>query len=121
MLFSKVPDQIDVKEAKIHQFQSWLDHNVYSEVSNDGQKYAPTRWVLTEKFNDGKKITKARLVARGFEEKHPGKFFIDSPTCGKKCLQVLISILSNGWEMNSLDGIIQVKQLLTEIHALQRS
>ena len=43
---------------------------MYSEVLNDGQKYVSTKWVLTVKFINGKKKTKAPLVARGFEEGH---------------------------------------------------
>ena len=43
---------------------------MYSEVLNDGQKYVSTKWVLTVKFINGNKKTKAPLVARGFEEGH---------------------------------------------------
>ena len=82
MLYS-VSDQVDVKEPKLRELQSWFDHNVYVEVPNDGQKYISTRWVLTEKFVNGNKTTKARLVARGFEEDHLAKLRTDSPTCGK--------------------------------------
>ena len=32
------------------------------------KKTITTRWVLTEKFGNGKKKIKARLVARSFEE-----------------------------------------------------
>ena len=44
----------------------------------------PTRWVLTEKFVNGNKTTKARLIERGFEEDHLAKLRTDSPTCKRK-------------------------------------
>ena len=44
----------------------------------------PTRWVLTEKFVNGNKTTKARLSERGFEEDHLAKLRTDSPTCKRK-------------------------------------
>ena len=42
-----------------------------------------TRWVVTEKYEDGEKVVKARLVARGFEETDLKDIRKDSPTCGK--------------------------------------
>ena len=37
VLLYGVSDQIDVKEAKLRELQSWFDHNVYVEVPIDGQ------------------------------------------------------------------------------------
>ena len=84
VLLYGVSDQVDVKEAKLREFQRWFDHNFYVEVPNDGQKYISTRWALREKFVNRNKTTKACLVARGFEEDHLAKVRTDLPTCGKE-------------------------------------
>ena len=36
VLLYSVYNQVDVKEAKLGELQSWFDHNVYVEVPNDG-------------------------------------------------------------------------------------
>ena len=67
-------------------------------------RYISTRCVLTEKFINGNKTTKARFVARGFEKDHLAKLCTDSPTCGKESLRIVIAIIiTNWWEINSLD------------------
>ena len=42
--------------------------NVYEEVPDQRQDFS-LRWEIKEKFVDNEKIIKARLCARGFEEK----------------------------------------------------
>ena len=119
VLLDGVSDQVDVKEAKLRELQSWFDHNVYVEVPNDGQKYICTRWALTKKFVNGNKTTKVRLVARGFEEDHLAKLRTDSPTCGKETLRIVIAIImTNGWEINSLDiksAFLQGKEISRDL------
>ena len=67
-------------------------------------RYISTRCVLTEKFINGNKTTKARLVAMGFEKEHLAKLCTDSPICGKESLRIVIAIIiTNWWEINSLD------------------
>ena len=52
---------------------------------------------------DGSKRVKARLVARGFEERLADNK-IDSPTCSRQGLRLeLITASSMEWEINSLD------------------
>ena len=41
---------------------------MYEEVENKGQYCISVCWVLKQKIIDGVMSTKARLVARGFEE-----------------------------------------------------
>ena len=38
VLLCGISDQVDVKEAKLQELQSWFDHSVYVEVPNHGQK-----------------------------------------------------------------------------------
>ena len=61
-------DQIDVSQAKAKELQKWSEHNVYTELDNEGQDHVTTRWVITEKFIVDNRIVKARLVAHGFEQ-----------------------------------------------------
>ena len=104
ILLTQVSDQTDVKAAKIKELDNWKIHNVYSEVTNNGQRAISTRWVITEKFNNGERFIKARLVARGFEEDDLDKLRTDSPTCGQESLQILMAIIvTNCWKINSLD------------------
>ena len=46
----------------------------------NGQKTITTRWVLTEKFFNGKTKIKAKLVAGDFEEDF-SEILKDSPSC----------------------------------------
>ena len=81
------------------ELEKWREYDVFEEVENVGQKVISTRWVLTSK--DGK--SKARLVARGFEDNDIDKR-TDSPTCSKMNLRLVIAIAaSKSWKIHSLD------------------
>ncbi|CAG2204921.1 unnamed protein product [Mytilus edulis] len=57
-------DQTDIDIAKQLELEKLKQFNTYEEVEDGGQKTISTRWVITNKNGD----TRARLVARGFEE-----------------------------------------------------
>ncbi|KAK4317301.1 hypothetical protein Pmani_011614 [Petrolisthes manimaculis] len=90
-------------KAKQEEIKSWKNFGVYEEVTNMGQNALSVRWVVTEKENmDGKKNIKARLVARGFEDKEEVQS--DSPTVSKEMLRSFVAILaSKKWGVNSID------------------
>ena len=89
----------EIAEAKLAELNKWKEFDVYEEVANDEQKTISVRWVLTAK--EGK--TKARLVARGFED-HEINIRKDSPTCTKMNFRMMLTIAaSRGWKINSLD------------------
>ena len=56
------------KEAKVKELNSWKQNDICEEVDYRNQKLISTRWVLSKKMKDGKIITKARIVARSFED-----------------------------------------------------
>ena len=57
---------IDAKEKEI---ENLVENKVFQVVPNENQVCISSRWVITEKLNcDGKKMTKARLVAKSYEE-----------------------------------------------------
>ena len=89
----------EAMDAMFRELQKWRDYEVYEEVEESNQKTISVRWVLTEK--EGK--VKARLVARGFEDKDLDTR-TDSPTCSKMNLRLIIAIAaSKGWKINALD------------------
>ena len=66
--------------------------------------------------------TKARLVARGFQEQN-SEVFKGSPTCGKENLQLVLPIISTkGWDCNSIDtksAFLQGKEIGWNVYLIQ--
>ena len=92
----------EISKAKLKELSDWKSHDVYKTVKDIGQKRISTRWVISKKVENEQVITKARLVARGFEEIQD--FRKDSPTCSKEMLRIVLSLASSlGWSVNSLD------------------
>ena len=99
---SSTLDPCLVAEAQEKELESWRVNNVYNEVQYTGQNCISTRWVYTEKYIDGIKVIKARLVARGYEETE--ELLVDSPTCSKECLRLASTIIaSNEWICHGID------------------
>lgn len=104
----------EVLEAKQSELQKLCQFNTYEEVEDHGQKTISTRWILSEK--DGK--VRARLVARGFEE----RLFIpsDSPTVGKGALRIVLTVAAyKVWKIKTTDiksAFLQGKQLDREVY-----
>ena len=63
-------DDYEVLDAKLEELGKWKANKGYELVPFCGQKCISTRWVLTDKIISGRRKVKARLVARGFEEKN---------------------------------------------------
>ena len=93
----------DIDKAKQIEIDNWKENNVFEVSEDTGQKILSSRWVITEKIKDGKKIVKARLVVRGFEEEGESEG-IDSPTCKPEVLKIALSIMKmKGWKIRSID------------------
>ena len=60
----------EVKIAKTNKVKNLLDYDTFEEIEDVGQETIGSRWVITvkEKHDGQKQQTKARLVARGFQE-----------------------------------------------------
>ena len=92
-----------IVEAKEKELQSWRENDVYEEVEDIGQKAITTRWIVTEKVKEGKKLCKARLVARGFEEEM-AEWEKDAPTCNAETLKFCLAIMKfKKWNCYTLD------------------
>ena len=99
----------DAKKAKVKELELLIEFDVYEEenyenLSTEDQKnIVSTTWVVTEKDKDDKKIIKARLCARGFEEKTD--FRRDSPTISKRSLRIMLAVIvTKGWRVKALDA-----------------
>ena len=92
-----------IREAKDKELMSWKENDVYEEVEDKGQKAITSKWVVTEKIKGDKKVCKARLVARGFEEEMK-EWEKDAPTCTAETLKLCLSIMgSKEWKCHTLD------------------
>ena len=82
-------------------------------------KTVSSRWIITEKFKNGVRKIKARLVARGFEE-DSSDMRTDSPTCNRESLRLVFVVASiNSWKMQSIDisaAFLQGKPIEREIY-----
>ena len=105
----------DLDIAKKKELQSWSENQVFTQVPDQGQPRISTRWVFTDKLSNGDNILKARLVARGFQDKDACNIRNDSPTCSKESLRIVLGIMaSNSWTCKSMDirtAFLQSKQL----------
>ena len=109
----------DVLIAKEKESQNLIDNNVYTCVTDEGQNYVESRWVLTEKDDEsGQKTIKARLVAKGFQDESDVR--TDSPTCDKSSVRLLFTVAAtNQWKVCSLDikaAFLQGRQLQREVY-----
>ena len=91
---------------------------VFDKVEDIGQERLSTTWVITTKISEGKEITKARLVARGYEE-DSSNIRSDSPTCQKANVRMLLAIaVAKQWTVRSLDikaAFLQGKEIEREL------
>ena len=112
----------DVINAKKKEINNLKEHNVYEEVNNTRkERCISARWILTEKYVDGKKIVKARLVARGFEE-DSSMMTKDSPTCTKESLRIVFTAAATQkWKMQALDissAFLQGNKIQRDVYIL---
>ena len=93
----------EVSKAKEKELKNWISNKVFEEVEDNGQPTISVRWVITERVLNSEIDTKARLVARGFEEQtsHLKK---DSPTCATEIVRITLCIASsNRWHCHTVD------------------
>jgi hypothetical protein len=110
-------DKESILTAKIKEIENWENNQVFEEVSYVNQHVISTRWVISTKEKAGSFVTKARLVARGFEDDAVTKEGVDSPTCSKETVRITMSIMAmKGWACNALD----VKTAFLQGNPLQR-
>jgi hypothetical protein len=114
-----------VRDAMAKELKNWVDDDVFQEVDDIGQKRLSTRWVINEKIDkddSSKRICKARLVVRGYEEdqlreENDPVPATDSPTAEKRSIRIFLNIAVNmSWEVQSID----IKSAFLKSNALER-
>ena len=83
-----------VVKAKDTELENWKQNEVVEEVDCEGQPLISTRWVITEKVKNDEVITKARLVARGFEEDTVA-LRKDFRMCSREAVKITIAVASS--------------------------
>ena len=63
-------NKIEIRKAKMNEFENWKDHKVFEEVEHEGQRVISVRWVITKKNKDQKLtyLVMTRLVVRDVQE-----------------------------------------------------
>ena len=116
ILISIDDQDYETTEAKLRELKSWIDFDVYHEVENTGQRYMTVQWVMTQKYEAEKRLVKARLVARGFQE-DTSEIRKDSPTTTRESVRLLLNFAeSSRWHIHSLD----IKSAFLQGHLLKR-
>ena len=109
-------------KAKSKELASWKEHDVFEEVDFTGQKCVSTRWICTMKNTADGLVSKARLVARGFEEEGLQEIPKDSPTCLKESLRLILAIVAQkGWKASFIDiktAFLQGEELTREVYII---
>ena len=105
VLFLSKKDELsqEVVDAKEKELEKLKENKVYSVVPYTGQKLISSKWHITEKYKEGERVVKARLVARGFEEDNKN-LRTDSPTCSREAMRIVyfVSVMMS-WILMSLD------------------
>ena len=108
-------------EARQCELQSFIDTGTYDEIDDDGRNAISTRWVYSYKpLPDGGQKPKARLVARGYEDKDIHLIETASPTCTKAHFRLALALCCVfGWTPNHIDiktAFLQGKPLERDVY-----
>ena len=88
----------DCMDAKMTELKKLADFQTYKEVDDLGQERISCRWVLSKKGSE----TRARLVARGYEEEHD--IPSDSPTLSKAGMRIIVALAAaQDWIIETTD------------------
>ena len=89
-------------KAKNVELNNFKQFEVYTEVKDEGQFCISSTWHIVEKVVDQTPVVKARLVARGFEEKED--VLTDSPTVSKNAFRCFLALsAAKQWPIESTD------------------
>jgi hypothetical protein len=103
--------QAQIQNAKQTELEKLHHFNTFEVVKYQGQNTISTRWIITGEDSN----TRARLVAKGFEE----HAFIpsDSPTIGKGAVRMFLTVpASQNWNVKTTD----IKSAFLQGDCLQR-
>ena len=109
----------EILRAQVAELEKWKEYQVYEEVEFDKSVHPITcQWVVTQKYDGNERKVKARLVARGFQEKEAEKIRKDSPCTSRESVRILLCIaVSKEWRINTID----IKSAFLQGGQLERS
>ena len=93
----------EILAAQLAELELWKKHGVYQEIERTEEDCITTQWVYSQKYVNGNRVVKARLVARGFQEKELD-IRSDSPCTAKESVRLLLICASyKRWKISSID------------------
>jgi Reverse transcriptase (RNA-dependent DNA polymerase) len=111
------PSALQEMEDEIASFKRFdCYEEVLSDMASVNANIISTRWVISKKMNDdGTWRSKARLVARGYEEREEDRVSSDSPVASSAAQRLVLALLAEKqWIPNSWDfktAVLQGKSL----------
>jgi hypothetical protein len=97
--YDEVKNDISTLQAMEDEIASFKRFDCCEEDSSDmvsgNANIIPTRWVISKKMNDdGTWRSKARLVARGYEDKEMNRVSSDSPVASSAAQRLVLALLA---------------------------
>ena len=99
-----------IEESQLKELKSWIANHTGKPVlkktfeADTGLKGLSSRWVIEYKRKEGKKIVKARMCIRGFEERNQSTLNCSSPTATKLGHRIVAQTsATKKWPLESLD------------------
>ena len=101
----------------IEELDKWKRYNVYDTVDNIDHKFINLRWVLSEKYVNGKLNVKTRLVAKGFQDvqEMTHKIRRGSPACNKENIRLCLKYYCLN-EMDIKTAFLQKKNIDRDVY-----
>jgi hypothetical protein len=110
--YGEVKNDPSALQAMEYEIASFKRFDFYKEVSADkvsaNANTISTRWVISKKMNDdGTWRSKARLVARGYEDKEKNRVSADSPVAKSAAQRLVLALLAgkqripNSWDFTT--------------------
>jgi Reverse transcriptase (RNA-dependent DNA polymerase) len=117
----KDPSALQAMEDEIASFKRF---DCYEEVSSDmvsaNANIISTRWIISKAMNDdGTWRSKARLVARGYEDKEKDRVSSDSPVASSAAQRLVLALLAekqwipSSWDLTT--AFLQGKSLTRDV------
>ena len=108
----------DCRDAKKTELEKLKKFDTVTEVKDHGQFRISSTWVLwVKEMPGGASEVRARLVARGYEEKE--EIISDSPTIDQVNIKILLAVaVSKGWKVVSSDvksAFLQGKEITRNV------